>query len=153
MFDRFVSGGNLPALERVLQFTSARQSIIANNIANMETPGFRPADVSATAFQTSLADAIDNRKRAVAAGVANEGLTAPDGGLAMDGSESIRIGADGMQLTPEPIGDGILFHDGNDRNMERILQSLTENLLTFRFAATLARRHFASVDNAIRERL
>ncbi|MDZ4756171.1 MAG: flagellar basal body protein [Phycisphaerae bacterium] len=153
MFDRIVNGGNIPALERALQFSSARQQVIANNLANIETPGFRPTDVSPVEFQQALAGALEARQRAAAAGVGYAGLEADDGGLELQHSDQIRIGAHGLELSPAPIGDGILFHDGNDRNMERILQSLTENLTAFRFAATLMRRQFASLETAIRERM
>jgi flagellar basal-body rod protein FlgB len=153
MFDRLLNGGSLPALERTLQYTSARQDLIANNLANMETPGFRPQDVSPAEFQRTLTEALDARQKAADAGLGDARTFASDGGLALDGSDMIQVGIDGLELHAEPIGDGIMFHDGNDRNMERVLQSLTENLMTFRFAAMMTRRHFASVDMAIRERI
>lgn len=153
MFDRFVGGGNFGALERVIQFTSARHGVIANNIANIETPGFRPSDLSTNDFQASLAEAIANRQTALRSGVGIDRVTASDGGLQMSAADSFRLGANGLEATPVPMDDGILFHDGNDRNLERILQGMTENLLMFRFAATMVRRHFNGIDTAIRERL
>jgi flagellar basal-body rod protein FlgB len=152
MFERLATGSNFVALERALQFGAARHQIIANNIANWDTPGFRPVDVSVEDFQRQLGQAMAERQEQLLNGLGSDGEAAPDGGLALEGSSQIAIGANGLELNPEPIGQGILFHDGNDRSMERILQSLTENLMAFRFAATMVRKQFQSIDNAIRER-
>ena len=157
MFDRVVNGNALPALERSLQFAAARQELISNNIANAETPGYRPMDVSVEGFQSLLRDAIDDRQRAMAEGLGPRTETA-DGGLKFGPSQEVRLLSDGtsgsrLMLEPTPIGDGIMYHDGNDRSMERILQSLAENVIQFRVASLLIRRHFASLDTAIRERL
>ena len=46
MIDGFLGGSSLPALERSIQYMSARQRLLAGNIANIETPGYRPTDVS-----------------------------------------------------------------------------------------------------------
>jgi flagellar basal-body rod protein FlgB len=43
------------ALERAISGASMRQSVLANNIANAETPGFRRMDVN---FHDSLAEAM-----------------------------------------------------------------------------------------------
>jgi flagellar basal-body rod protein FlgB len=153
MFERLSTGSNFAALERAMQFGAARHQIIANNIANWETPGFRPQDVSVEDFQRQLSEALLEQQARATDGLTDEGAEAVDGGLALSGSAQISIGSNGLELTPEPLGEGLLFHDGNDRNVERILQSLTENLMAFRFAATMMRKQFQSIDTAIRERL
>ncbi len=153
MFERLSTGSNFGALERAMQFASARQQVIANNIANWETPGFRPADVDVKAFQGTLAEAIEAEQARLSEGLTGEGNTDVDGGLRIGESQQWKIGPMGMELTPEPLSDSLMGHDGNDRSVERILQSLTENLQMFRFAATMMRRQFQSIDAAIRERL
>jgi flagellar basal-body rod protein FlgB len=47
---------NVEALEAGLKATNLRQSVIANNIANMDTPGFRRQDVQ---FKEVLAKAME----------------------------------------------------------------------------------------------
>ena len=108
--------------------------------------------MSVEAFQDQLRAAIDGRQAAYEQGVGVELSRALDGGLALEDSSEVAVTSEGLALAPQPIGDGILQHDGNDRSLERILQSLTENVMQFRFAATLVRRQFASLDSAIRER-
>jgi hypothetical protein len=51
------------------------------------------------------------------------------------------------------VGENILFHDGNDRNPERIMQSLVENFITFRTAADLLKSRFNLINTAISERV
>ena len=67
MIDGLLGNSSLPALERSMQFMSARQKLLAGNIANVETPGFRPVDVNPRAFQTALQEALGSAKTALAA--------------------------------------------------------------------------------------
>lgn len=45
------------ALESAMSGSMTRQSLLANNLANADTPGYKPQDVN---FQASLANAIQN---------------------------------------------------------------------------------------------
>ncbi len=58
MLDRLFSTGSLPALEAMLTFASARHRVIAQNIANVDTPGYRARDLSEREFRKTLADAF-----------------------------------------------------------------------------------------------
>ena len=131
-------------LERMIQFAGQRHRLIVNNIANLSTPGFRPKDVSVAAFQRQLGEAIDARRA---------GSGASGGDLLLEDSQEVTIRPDGMVLHPRPVGDNILFHDGNDRNVERLMQDLVENFLVFRTAAELLRSRFDLINTAIRERI
>jgi flagellar basal-body rod protein FlgB len=144
MIKGITNAGAIPVLERTMQFAAQRHGILANNIANLSTPGFRPADVSVANFQEHLAEAIYQRRTA-------HGNTGGD--LPLEDTADIAFERDRLTLKPEPIGDNILFHDGNDRNVERIMQGLVENFMAFRVAAQFIRREFDSLNTAIRERL
>ena len=146
MIDTVTNAGAMPVLERMIQFAARRHELIAGNVANIDTPGYRPVDVSTQAFQQRLGEAIDARRA--------RGPTGGSGGtLNIDSSAEIEITSDGMILHPEPIGANILFHDGNDRALERTMQDLVENFGTFRLAAQLLRHQFESINTAIRERI
>lgn len=142
MIDGVTTSGALPVLERMMQFAGARHRLISNNLANLSTPGFRPEDVSVSAFQQSLRDAIDARKAGDRAG-----------GLALTDSREVVVHRDGLELRPQPRGDNILFHDGNDRDLERLMQSLVENIMAFRAASQLLRNRQLVLNEAIRERI
>ncbi len=124
-----------------MQFAGARQRLIASNLANISTPGFRPMDVSVSGFQAQLADAVDRRR--------GQG----GGDLHLENTQEVKANADRMNLSPSPIGDNLLFHDGNDRSLERLMQDLTENFTSYRVAAELMRGRVALLNIAIRERL
>jgi flagellar basal-body rod protein FlgB len=131
----------LSVLERMLQFGGERQRLIAHNIANISTPGFRPVDVSVEDFQAQLAEAVDRRR---ASGEAE---------LPLSDTREVEAEPDRLILRPVPIGENILFHDGNDRSLERLMQDLSENLAAYRFAAEMMRTRLGLINTAIRERL
>jgi len=140
MTDGFLGNTSLPALERSLQFMSARQRLLVSNLANAETPGFRPTDVDPRAFQAALRDSIE------------QGDIGRDGRLRLDEGAPVAFTEGGVELKPEVLADNILFHDGNDRSMERLLQRVTENVYAFRAASQLLRNQFELINAAIRER-
>ena len=142
MIDGITNAGDLPVLERLMQFSARRQTLISGNIANISTPGYRPVDVSVEGFQAQLASAIDARRE-----------RGGDGPLAIASSSTVEPTPDGMTLHPQPSGDQLLFHDGNDRDLERIMQDLVGNFLTYRTASELIRNRFDMLETAIRERV
>ena len=71
----------------------------------------------------------------------------------MQDTEQVEVTPRGLRLHPTPLGDNILFHDGNDRDLERTMQSLVENFMTFRLATELMHGRFALINTAIRERI
>lgn len=141
MIEGITNGLDLPVLERVIQFTARRQDVIVNNIANISTPGFRPVDVSTADFQAQLGDAIDRRR------------DAGGGDLQLRSTREVQVAEGGLQLNPGPTGDNLLFQDGNDRDLERIMQDLVQNFLVFRTTSELMQNRFEILNTAIRERI
>jgi len=144
MIDGVTNADAIPALERLMQFAGQRHRLIVNNIANLSTPNFQPSDVSISDFQQQLGQAIDQRRAQYGAS---------DGGLALASTDQVEVSEQGMTLHPQPVGNNILFHDGNDRNVERTMQSLVENFMTYRTAAQFLRNRFDLINTAIRERV
>ena len=143
MIDGVTNTEGLSVLERLVQFSGQRHRLIVNNIANFDTPGYRLVDVSVQDFQAQLREAIDEH-----------GASARRGGsLNIKGSAQIEFSAGSMTLHPTPIGDNILFHDGNDRDLDRTMQDLVENFLTFRVATELMRSRYDILRSAIAERV
>jgi flagellar basal-body rod protein FlgB len=143
MIDALTNSSAIPVLERAMQFAGQRHRLITNNIANLSTPGFRPQDVSVAEFQSQLASAIDARR---AAGDSTKELP-------LRSTEQVEVTPDELVLHPEAAADNILFHDGNDRDVERIMQDLVENFMTFRATAQLLKNRFELLNMAIRERM
>ena len=144
MINGLTNSEAIPVLERLMQFAGQRHRILSNNIANLSTPGFRPADVSVKDFQGQLAQAIDARNRPH-----HESA----GDLPLRSTRQVEVLQTGLKLNPAPIGENILFHDQNDRDVERTMQGLVENFMAFRTAAQLLRSRFDLLNTAIRERM
>lgn len=144
MIDGVTNADALPVLERMVQFAGGRHRLIVNNIANLDTPYFRPLDVSVDAFREQLGEAIDHRREA-------HGATG--GALELGDSREVLASPTRLALSPTPIGDNLLFHDENDRDLERIMQSLTENFMMFRMATEMFAGRMDLINTAIRERV
>ena len=143
MIDGVTNADGIDVLERLVQFAGARHRLIVNNIANLDTPGYRPVDVSPAAFQEQIGEAVDRRR----------GSGGAEGGLHLPDSGQVEFTPTGLVLHPEPAGANILFHDGNDRDLERTMQDLVENFMAFRLAAELMRSRFDLINSAIAERI
>lgn len=66
--------------------------------------------------------------------------------------EVSRDGAGRLRLTPETPSGNVLFHDRNNRDLERTMQALAENAAAFRLATGLLRTRVQQMRNAIAER-
>lgn len=139
------SSGALPVLGEVYAFAGQRQRVLAHNIANIDTPGFLPLDVSVEGFRASLAKAVEERR----------GRTGGQRGeLRMrDSKEVEHVGGGGMALNPRTPSGNVLYHDRSNRDLERMMQGLAENTLAFRLAGDLIRRENDLLRTAISQRV
>ncbi|MBX3409134.1 MAG: hypothetical protein KF859_04540 [Phycisphaeraceae bacterium] len=137
--------GSMPVLEQTLAFAGARQRLLAHNIANIDTPDFRPVDLSVQGFRSALAQAVD-RRRAAGGGAA--------GRLVMPTTDEIEPGPNGrVVFKPRTPSQGVLYHDRNNRDVERLMQGLSENALAYRVAGDLWRRENDLLRTAISQRV
>jgi flagellar basal-body rod protein FlgB len=132
MFGIFQST-TIPALEQSLAFSQRRHELLAGNIANMDTPGYRQKDLDETQFQNTLADSIRS-------------ASDPDP-LAM--SPATR---DDMYSGPRAATEQIVFHDGSDVSLERQVTEIAKNQHLHGLAVTTMRSQFALLRAAITER-
>ncbi len=143
MIDGVTNSDGLAVLERLVQFAGQRHRLIVNNIANYDTPGYRPTDVSVADFQEHLGEALDQNRRSGRS----------DRALELKNTDQVEFSPGSITLHPTPVGRNILFHDGNDRDLERTMQDLVENFLTFRMATELLRNRLDLVNSVIAERV
>ncbi len=61
MYEGLFQSTTVPILEQVVSFSQARHTVLAGNIANMDTPGYRVRDLSVEDFQSRLREAIETR--------------------------------------------------------------------------------------------
>jgi len=142
MFLTDVTGGTSTAmLEKMLAFTEARNKVIATNIANATTPGYREKQVDPAAFQAALRDAAERRR-------------ADGGAFEIAANEQVEVDSAGMlkvKPTEEPT-ENLLFHDGTNARIERQMATLAENTMMHNAAVDLLRSQFEGLSKAIRGR-
>jgi flagellar basal-body rod protein FlgB len=141
MIDRIANSDAIPALERFAQFAAQRHRLIVNNVANLDTPGYRPVDVSVADFQAELGRAVDVAR------------TRGGGALELEDIDGITFENDRMVFEPAERADGPWAADASDRDPERVMQDLVENFMAFRTAVDLLRSRFELIQTAIRERV
>ncbi len=139
-FESLINRGTLPALERMVAFTQARHEMLAENIANIDTPGYRTKQLDARAFQRTLKEALDRR---------DGDHKSP---FKMRGNRQFRQGSDGsLAVTPtlEPP-ENVLFHDGTNARLERQMTDLAENAMMHQFATQMLKGRYDGMITAIR---
>ena len=144
MFESFTNSGGVDVLSRVMAFTGERHRLITNNIANLSTPSYLPKDVDTKAFEAELARAVEARR--------NSRGSRQQGPLPLQDTDDVHFGPNSITFDPKPVHQGILFHDQNDRDLERTMQSLAENVMVYRQAAELLSSRFNMMQSVIRER-
>jgi flagellar basal-body rod protein FlgB len=129
--DRLMNQTNSPLLERVLQFASARHKLIAENMANVDTPGYRQKDLNEAQFFSML------RTRA-----ADRAQAAPG-----------TMTYDDIASDLETPSKGILFHDQNNRSMEQLASDQAKNGLLYTMAIEILKKQFSQMEMALKERV
>ena len=124
-------------LQRSLDLRSARQRVIASNLANEETPGYRASELT---FMDQLQSAHKGRLPIVLAATQSRhfGVHGPQGVQAVTG-----------KLSEVPAGD--LPLDANSVNLELEMAKLSENAMQYNAAATILAKKFHGLLNVIRE--
>jgi flagellar basal-body rod protein FlgB len=131
MFGIFQST-TIPALEQSLTFSQRRHELLAGNIANLDTPGYRQKDLDLNQFQAALADSI-------------QAATEPSLQL----HPTTR---DDQYAGPRAASEQIVFHDGSDVSLERQVTEISKNKHLHGLAVTTMRSQFALLRAAITER-
>jgi flagellar basal-body rod protein FlgB len=129
------SSSTIPVLEQVVNFAQARHQVLAGNIANMDTPGYRTRDLDAEMFQDQLKRAIDEQHRQRGAGDIN--LT---GGRGDNPFANVRQGL-----------KAILYHDDSNVGIEQQAVELSKNQMQHNLAMTILTNQFQLLGAAISE--
>lgn len=141
-FGRLTSSPTTDAVELTARFAEARQRVLAENVANIDTPDYHTKRLDAASFEASLREALDRAQ------------AAPDEPLELRGNAQFSTGPDGtMSVRPavEPAPN-ILFHDGTNARLEQLLTETAENSQDYELALNLLRTRFDLLLRAIRGR-
>jgi flagellar basal-body rod protein FlgB len=138
LFNDIVNSESIPAMEKMLAYTQARHQMLVDNIANVDTPGYKTKQLDTRAFQKSLREALDERS----------GTRTPH----LRGRQEFRQDASGyLEVTPtEEPAENILFHDQTNMRIEKQMSMLAENTLMHQVMAERLRGKFGDLMAAIR---
>jgi flagellar basal-body rod protein FlgB len=137
MLSGLFNSTTIPALGEVLNFAQARHTVLAGNVANVNTPGYRLRDLSQTEFQQRL-------KEAIAASRTSYEPLSP--GLAY--SEP----GDPMRQVRSSL-QNMVYHDDTNIDLEKQVAEMTKNHLLHNFALTVMTDQFQLLQTAISERI
>ena len=115
MLDKILFGSN--AVEKSLDASIKRNEVIAQNIANVDTPGYNRKTVS---FEEQLSDAISQKDRFI--GRRTDPRHIPIGGSSVDDVQ-IRVTEDNKSLD--------MRLDGNNVDIENEMAQMAENNIRY----------------------
>ena len=143
MISNMFDASTLPVLEQVVSFTQARHGVLAGNIANIDTPGYKSRDLSVQTFQSRLKEAVDARHRAAESPsyAVNAALAGKPSGTSQDNWQYVR-----------ETNDDILFHDDHDVNLETQVTEISKNQAQHNLALTIMNAQFRLLRAAVTER-
>jgi flagellar basal-body rod protein FlgB len=137
MLPNMFASTNIPVLAEVLNFTQSRHTVLAGNVTNVNTPGYRLRDLSQTAFQEKLKEAIAQSKQR--AQPLSPGLVhSQEGDPLREVSRSL---------------ENLLYHDDTNIDLEKQVTEMSKNHLLHNFALTVMNDQFALLQAAISERV
>ena len=115
-------------LMKIIEFTQTRQKILAQNIINLNTPGFVPQELEVDEFSDLLHNAIDEHIRTQR--------------LILQDSENIKFGLSGSFMV-KPVSDETgkeLLKENRNEYLELQINKLWENSLNQKMAAELLKQ-------------
>lgn len=121
-------------LKTKMNWHQGRQQVLAENVANADTPGYRAMDLKAPTFQDHLKGPAVSSVSALRTHNVHFAarLSAPDSGFQGDESE-------GWEITPE----------GNAVVLEEQMLKVTENQFDYQLASTLYQRSLGLIRMAV----
>ncbi len=137
MLSGLFNSTTIPALGEVLNFAQARHTVLAGNVANVNTPGYRLRDLSQTEFQQRLKEAIAASQRS--AQPMSPGLAYSEPG-------------DPMRQVRSSL-ENLIYHDDTNIDLEKQVAEMTKNHLLHNFALTVMTDQFQLLQTAISERV
>lgn len=132
---------NNPLLERALNASWLRNEAISENIANVDTPGYKRKDVN---FQDYLNAAM---KKDGLTGVATNAKHIPIGN---DDDDSNDGDSSGPQMVQD-YSDTTMRMDGNNVDIDTEMAELAKNQILYNAYASLLNKNYVMIRSAIKE--
>jgi flagellar basal-body rod protein FlgB len=132
MLSTMFNSSAIPVLEQVVNFTEARHNVLAGNIANLDTPGYRTRDLPPAQFQARMRQALEQRDRV--------------GGDVSGGQRAKAVAEVGSSMR------SILRHDDNNTGLENQVAEMSKNQMQYSLAMSIMTSQFRLLQAAVSER-
>ena len=129
------------SLTQVIAFTNERVKVLADDVANIDTPGYRMRDLDVERFNKTLSRAIAQSSR--------QNPNSSSIGLPSIDDLDTNLGSSNNPNAADLRG--IVFHDDNDRSIEKLMVQVTKNAGRHAQAATLLRKQVELLQLVISE--
>lgn len=141
--DRILASPTTRAVVLSASYAEQRHRVLAENVANIDTPDYHTKNLDPGAFQESLRTALERAEGANGARLELRGdaqvATSPGGTLE-------------VHPVHEPAPN-ILFHDGTNARLEKLLTDVGDNALFYELSMNLLRGRYQTMLSAIRGRV
>ncbi len=156
MLSTLFGTSSVPLLEQVVNFTEARHGVLAGNIANLDTPGYKTRDLSPELFQEKLQEAVaaSHSSPAPAYDYGSYGYGSYGNSASQAGNSVSR--ADRKFAAFDHVKDSfksILRHDGVNVSMENQINEVVKNQQEHNLAVGILSNQFRLLKAAISERV
>ena len=149
MYQSIFDSTTIPVLEQVVQFAQARHHVLAGNVANLDTPGYRVRDLSVEDFQERLQEAIRARHRPRGTGPAGQFVSPGEPGY----FDRPAPGRDVPMAEVARNAKSILYHDDSNVGIEHQVTEMVKNQMQHNLALTIMTSQFRLLEAAISERV
>ncbi|WP_237226832.1 flagellar basal body rod protein FlgB [Rubinisphaera sp. JC750] len=177
MLESLLQQTTIPLLEQVAAFGSRRHSVLAGNIANIDTPDYRTRDLPVQDFEKAVQSAINARHKNMqpqltwsqTPGNVSLNPVFPDqgqGGELPPGATSLHVPGV-VQQQPQQLADyfpaelgvardaasaNVTFHDGGNRSIEHESMEMSKNASLQSFAIEVMLSQMRTLEAVISER-
>ena len=133
MYDLLSRNGIVSTMDRTMALASRRQALIASNLANMDTPGYKTQDFD---FDRTLKAELG----------ASSGQSLP---MFRTHAGHLTGGGTSASVVPAPSSATWERNDGNDVNLDRQTMLLARTQATYQAAASFAQVEIKKIKQAI----
>jgi flagellar basal-body rod protein FlgB len=136
MLSGIIQSTTIPVLQQVVNFAQSRQTVLAANVANADTPGYQVRDVSVADFQHRLGEAIEQRHKPPTTNSPGYSEGPP---------------RDLSQVSKD--SKTILLHDKSNVGMEYQVSEMVKNQMQHNMALSIMSQQFRLLQAAVSEKV
>ena len=150
MLSSMFQSSTIPVLEQVVNFTEARHGVLAGNIANLDTPGYKTRDLSPALFQERL-EGSDRNPQPTGSTDVRRAIVRPN--IGRQRRSNMRPSSWPRFSKVEDSMKSILRHDDDDVSMEQQVNEIVKNQQQHNLAISIMSAQFRLLRAAITERV